>query len=159
MNIFQLILAACDESEKRLIKPCLRRAQAVLEVEATQAAYDRSPYAICLQNAKTKEDTHYQRRADALERHFALHPERPLPSNYGFQGWWDIRGCGSVPFQDKPQYRFRGQDLEISSELLARDRAAVKREAVQKRQAAWDRSRRVMQSNWQGALTRSLKSG
>lgn len=153
MNIFKLILEECNDDERKLVSPHLHQVE-----EANALLPEQNIYARCLQSAKTREETHYERRAEALERHFALNG-RDKPINYGFAGWWDARGCGPVPFRDFPEYRFRGKDLEIDAALVARDRAEEKKESLQKRQSAWRRAQRDMRSNWTSALTRSLKSG
>ena len=136
MNFIDLILEECTAHERQLIGRSLHVVNASLILSDTEVAYSRGPYAECLQIAKEKEDACYARR-----------------------GWWDERGCGPVPFRDVPEYRFRGQDLEIHSDLVARDRAEEKKEALQKRQSAWRRAQRSMGVDWQSALTRSLKSG
>ena len=157
MDIYKLILENCSEEEKALITPSLR----VHDLPA--ALPEDNPFARCLQNAKENEDRHYERRVEAYLRHFGLADDDE--DNIDFaedmtgEGWWERRKCGAVPFQDVPQYRFRGQDLEISPVLVARDRAVEKKESLQKRQAAFRRVQRSMQRNWSGTLTRSLKSG
>lgn len=159
MNIISLILEDCSDEEKSLIEPSLRQAICLQQADAIHSVLAGNPFLDCLETAKDNEDRHYERLADARERFFALHPARDDMGVTYFKGWWDAHGFGAVPFQDVPQYRFRGQDLEISDELLAKDRRYERREAQQKRQATWNRMRRSMRSEWRNSLTRQVKSG
>ena len=141
MQFFRLTLETLAEIDLSEQKRCalqrlldIRRER--LKLESTIHAYSGSRYAESLQTAEIEEK---EQRARS--------------------GWWDERKCGAIPFQDVPVYRFRSQDLQISPELVARDRAEEKKEALQKRQAAWNRARRAMATDWRGSLTRNLKSG
>ena len=157
MNIVNLILGVCTEDEKELISPSLRR------FEAPVILPDDNPFAQVLKKSMQKEERHYERRVEAYMRHFGLDEDNLEDRHQAWQmtgeGWWERRQCGPVPFQDVPEYRFRSQDMQVSDELSAKDKRAEKREALNARQATWNRVQRSMKRNWSGALTRDLKSG
>ncbi len=120
----------------------------------------RNPFLACIAQAEENENRHYERLADARKRFFALHPERDDGREIEYKkGWWDANGFGDVHFQDMPEYRFRGQDLDVSADLIAKDRRYERKVALAKRQATWNRVQRSMRSDWKGSLTRGLKSG
>lgn len=161
MNIVTLILDDCSDEEKELIAPLLdlnpSRVDVPLPVPTEPII--RNPFLECIEKAKADEACHYERLADARKRFFALHPECVDVGVTYFKGWWDAQGFGGVAFQDVPQYRFRGQDLEISNVLVAKDRAFFRKRALDKRQEKWNRMQRDMRSEWMSSLTRGVKSG
>ena len=166
MNIIKLILDDCSDEEKRLITPSLANlypsrdseADAIHSVPTDNSP--RNPFLECIEKAERDESRHYERLAEARARFFALHPERDDGRVIDYRpGWWDANGFGAVHYQDVPEYRFRGQDLDVSADLIAKDRRYERTIALAKRQATWNRVNRSMRSGWKASLTRGLKSG
>lgn len=133
MDIFTEILNCCTPAERDLLTPVMRAARDDLGAVGHNL-YNRYTHILADAEIAT------QKRRDA-------------------SGWYDERTHGKIHFKDAPSYAMRSQDLRVSDELQAKDRAAEKAEALAKRQAQWSKLRRQSRKDWLKTLARRSRAG